>query len=231
MEHPAHFYPALAMRMRPTARRYPCPAALLAWVPPLGIILVGVTHSGASLPGQLVHPARGSRIGAAMRDGQRGGQGEPHGADGHGEGPLPPIPPAVPARRAPACCGLKRRMGDNALLPMFLVPDASARLPWRTIDRPGAARRGPGLALAHQGSPHAADAPWHMLGEGDQMLLSGAACRQTPLRSQQRTPLLGQGVSWVEKGHEGRDGRETAKTHDDASLHQQPVGIHPRVTA
>jgi len=153
----AHFYPSIAMWMRPTARRHQFPAALLALVPPLGIIIVGVTQYGAYLPGQLVQPARGYLIVASIRDGHLGGQWEPHCADGHGAVQLPPIPPAVPARLAPACFGLNRRMGDDALLPMFFVPDASSRLQWRPIDRHSAALRSPWVELAHQGAPHAAE--------------------------------------------------------------------------
>ncbi|MGH8067661.1 MAG: galactose oxidase-like domain-containing protein [Candidatus Entotheonellia bacterium] len=72
-----------------------------------------------------------------------GGQRDPHGAYRPGQRQLPAVPPAVPARRAPARFHGKGARGDNPLFAVVVVPDAPAGRQRRALNRHGAARPGP----------------------------------------------------------------------------------------
>src|SRR5262245_62801327 len=227
----AHFYPAIAMRMGPASSRHQFPTSSLALVPQLGIVVMGVTQHVAHLPRQLVQQDRGDLIVPPSRNGQPGSQRDPHPAYGDSEVQLPPIPPAMPARVAPPGFSIHRGMRDDALLPMFFVPDASTRFQRRTIDRHSTPLRGPRLEQAHQGAPYAADQAWQTLRERGQTALPGAACRKAPVLRQQRPQMLEQRIILVEKCQESIGLVETANNHDNEGLHDEPVGIRLWATA
>jgi hypothetical protein len=68
-------------------------ATPVARLPQLGVVVRGIAQQITPFAGQLRGP------------------GDPDRTHGHGQRPLPAIPPAVPLRLAPACFCVNRAMG------------------------------------------------------------------------------------------------------------------------
>lgn len=188
------------------------PVALL---PPLGVMVVGIAQHQAHIARQLRQQPGSPLMIAPMRHGQLSGQGDPARPHGHGQRPLPALPPAVPPRLAPARFGLNRAGGDEALLPMLCVPPAPARRQRGASDRDGAPLPGPRRPQGDQGPPPDPHQPRHAWRQGRQAALPGAAGGPAPRLIPPRVHRAWPGIRLVEQRQQRRRRLETAGHHAD----------------
>src|SRR5204863_9613079 len=104
-----------------------------------------------------------------------GGQGNPETADGHGQMPLPAVPPAVPPRLAPRRIGIEGGVGNPPSLTIFLVPYPTVGSYGGTVAGRTVALLRPGGERCHQRAAQPTNQTRQGRGQGRQAAFPGAA--------------------------------------------------------
>ena len=167
----------------------------------------------------------GPRVVPSVRHGQVCGQWEPAAPNRHGQVQRPARPPAMPARLAPAGCRLDRRMRNNPLLAMGVVPHATAGGQRRTVDGDRAPVDRPWLQPRPHVPPTGPHHPGHARRPHGQAAFPRAAGGQAALFAHEGPQLHRDGIVLVEKGQQGLGGIQTTKNHDDQRLHDQALSV------
>jgi hypothetical protein len=137
----------------------------------------------------------------------------PDGPDRHGQGPRPAIPPAMPARRAPAGFRRDRRRREPPRLARAFGPHAAAGRQRRTGAGDRAARPRPGRQPCHPGPPAVPQHPRQARRQRGQTAFPGAARGQTARCAPEGPQPRRDGSVLVEKGQQGLGGRQPTHHH------------------
>ena len=155
-------------------------------------------------------------------------QRNPNSSDGGHQVQFPAIDPAMPARFGPVRVGVNRRMGDNPLLSMFLVPDAAFGPKHRAINGRCAPAVSPRTYQADQVTSQTTNLPRQALGNGFQATLPRATGRVAIVYGQQRTQSAHLGRRLVQYAQQFVNLMQAANDHDNYRFQKQPVWIDLR---
>ena len=150
MEHPSDLDPAIGVGIGATPSCYQFAIVPGAFGLQIRRIVMLVAQDIPDLSGQLGEQQRRDLTVSDIGDREFGGQGNPVAADGHGQVQLPAVPPAVPARLAPVRLRINRGVGDEAGLPILLVPDPAVRPHGSAVARGPVALLRPRIEGPHQ---------------------------------------------------------------------------------
>ncbi len=224
-KHTADFDATIGMGIRAAARgdQFAVMAATLG--PQVWSIVMLIAQDRADLRGQLGKQQRDDLTVRDVRAGELGGQRNMERAEGHRQVQLPAVPPAMPARLAPMRFGINGGMGDDAGLPIFLMPDAAVRAHHGTITGGSVPVLRPRIEDGHQVAPEPATEPRQRRRQGRPAPFPGAARRKPLVLGQQRAQLLHDRVVLLQKGQQRPGGVQSPNDHDHQRFDEQLIGI------
>jgi hypothetical protein len=188
---------------------------------------MGITQHRARFQRHLLQQPGGDFLIAMIGNGQFGGQRDPHRAHGDGQVQLPAIPPAMPARFAPARFRINRTVRNLAEFAVFLMPNAACRCQRRAIQADRTPLMPPRLEQDDEMSAAIANEAWQGARQFCQTTFPRAARGKPALFDEQWPELDDNGVVLLQKPQQRLGRIEPPNNHDDQGFQHQSIRVLP----